>query len=253
MAALLFFLNFSVPCIARYSKIFISLQNQIEDKHNYHIEMKKVISASIGGRCFAFDEDAYSRLSAYLFNYRKCLNKSSMDSPSEVMLDLENRLAELFEQGTGGASSMSVSLNLVNSTVKNLGMPDGSEEPSFQDGGSRTSAEQNRSEGEYASSYSENRIKESRRLFRDIDRKSIGGVCAGLAALLDIDITIIRVLFVLALVLGGCGLIIYIVLWIVIPAAETPEDKCAMRGLPPTRENLSRFSSSAGTKSTYRK
>lgn len=214
--------------------------------------MKKVISASIGGRCFAFDEDAYSRLSAYLFNYRKCLNNSSMDSPSEVMLDLENRLAELFEQGTGGVSSVSVNIDLVNSTVSKLGMPDGSEEPAFQDSRNQASSEPSRSERDHGSEYSENRRKESNRLFRDIDRKSIGGVCAGLAALLDIDITIVRVLFVLALVLGGCGLIIYIVLWIVIPAAETPEDKCAMRGLPPTRENLDRFRNSGG-KSSYRK
>ncbi|MCC8424236.1 PspC domain-containing protein [Mucilaginibacter sp. UR6-11] len=56
-----------------------------------------------------------------------------------------------------------------------------------------------------------------KKLQRDEHNKMIAGVCAGLADYLSIDVTLIRVLFVLTLVLHGCGLIPYIVLWIIMP------------------------------------
>jgi hypothetical protein len=46
----------------------------------------------------------------------------------------------------------------------------------------------------------------------------------------------------LALLLWGTGFLVYIVLWIVVPLAKTPADKCVMRGLEPTAENMARFS-----------
>ena len=50
------------------------------------------------------------------------------------------------------------------------------------------------------------------------DRK-IGGVCAGLADFLDLDPTIVRLVWVLAVLCAGTGLFVYIVLWIVLPVA----------------------------------
>ena len=91
--------------------------------------MKKVINASIGGRSFALDEDAYSRLSAYFDHFKARLNKDSQSMGEEVMSDLENRIAELFDQGTGGAAYRVVDFELVSKVVGQLGMPDGSAEP----------------------------------------------------------------------------------------------------------------------------
>jgi phage shock protein PspC (stress-responsive transcriptional regulator) len=56
-----------------------------------------------------------------------------------------------------------------------------------------------------------------KRLQRDEHNKMIAGVCAGLADYLNIDITLVRAAFVLAMVLHGCGLGVYIILWIVMP------------------------------------
>jgi phage shock protein PspC (stress-responsive transcriptional regulator) len=47
--------------------------------------------------------------------------------------------------------------------------------------------------------------------------KKLGGVCAGLGAYLDLDVTLVRVLWVLAVFCGGTGLLLYVVLWIVLP------------------------------------
>ena len=55
-----------------------------------------------------------------------------------------------------------------------------------------------------------------KKLYRDEYHKMIGGVCAGLAEYFQMDVTIVRILFVIT-ACGGVGFIPYIILWIVIP------------------------------------
>jgi len=59
-----------------------------------------------------------------------------------------------------------------------------------------------------------------KKLYRDERRKVIGGVCAGLADYFDIDIAIIRALFLLTFIFMGTGFMVYIVLWIVLPKKD---------------------------------
>jgi phage shock protein PspC (stress-responsive transcriptional regulator) len=59
-----------------------------------------------------------------------------------------------------------------------------------------------------------------KKLYRDERRKVIGGVCAGLADYFDIDISIIRALFLLTFIFMGTGFMVYIVLWIVLPKKD---------------------------------
>lgn len=56
-----------------------------------------------------------------------------------------------------------------------------------------------------------------KKLYRDEQRKSVGGVCAGLAEYFGVDVSVVRVIFVLAVFLKGIGILPYIVLWIVLP------------------------------------
>jgi phage shock protein C len=60
-----------------------------------------------------------------------------------------------------------------------------------------------------------------KRLMRSSRDKKLGGVCAGVADYFDLDPTIIRVVWLLAVLFGGTGLLIYIVLWIVLPLAPS--------------------------------
>ena len=60
----------------------------------------------------------------------------------------------------------------------------------------------------------ENNVK---RLERARTNKMIAGVCAGLANYFNIDVTLMRVLFVVAMIGGGFGFWMYIILWIVVP------------------------------------
>ena len=61
-------------------------------------------------------------------------------------------------------------------------------------------------------------MENSNRLYRSNTDKVIGGVSGGLANYLGIDVVIVRVLFVLLVLFGGSGVLVYIILWIAIPA-----------------------------------
>lgn len=86
-------------------------------------------------------------------------------------------------------------------------------------------------------SYTLEEVQSSRKLFRDNERKVIGGVSGGLAAYFGFDIIVIRLLFVVT----GCfgfGLVAYIVLWMVLPPAVSITDKMEMQGEPVTLSNI---------------
>ncbi|MDD7456024.1 MAG: PspC domain-containing protein [Bacteroidales bacterium] len=204
--------------------------------------MNKVVSASVGGRKFSFDEDAYERLSDYFRHFKSRLRMDSQASSDEVMSEIERRVAEIFAQATGGQYNRAVDYDMVMRAVEQLGMPDGSAEPADGAAGTDGNADAEYG-GEPDFSYSGIQGNCKRKLFRDKDNKAIAGVCAGLAVYFDIDTTIIRVVTLLVCLLWGTGLIFYLVMMIVTPAAKTPYEKCLMHGLKPTAENMAKFSS----------
>lgn len=183
--------------------------------------MKKVINVSLGGRSFTLNEDAYNRLRMYLDHFKAKLTVPEYQK-GEVMEEIEGRIAELFIQEVGEDSIRVVTLEMVEKVASALGMPDGSAES-----------------GTAATATASSEMP--RRLYRDMDNKSVAGVCSGLAMYFNVDITLIRILMLVALIFGSVGFWIYVILWIAVPKAETPAQKCEMRGIPPTAENLSRF------------
>src|SRR5271157_5717225 len=62
-------------------------------------------------------------------------------------------------------------------------------------------------------------VPASKRLMRSIRDKKIGGVCAGLAEYFDLDPTLVRVVWLLAIFCAGTGFLVYLILWIVLPVA----------------------------------
>ncbi len=80
--------------------------------------------------------------------------------------------------------------------------------------------------------------KSMKKLYRNPEGKVIAGVSQGLAKFLDIDITVVRVLFVLSIFLGGTGLLVYAVLWIILPEATSITDRVQMEGEEITLENI---------------
>jgi phage shock protein PspC (stress-responsive transcriptional regulator) len=56
-----------------------------------------------------------------------------------------------------------------------------------------------------------------KRLYRSRTEKMVGGVCGGLAQYLDVDVTLVRALWVIVSLLAGTGLLAYVILWLIIP------------------------------------
>jgi len=61
-----------------------------------------------------------------------------------------------------------------------------------------------------------------KRLMRSSRDKKIGGVCAGLADYFDLDPTLVRIVWLLAIFFAGTGFLIYLILWIALPLAPDP-------------------------------
>lgn len=183
--------------------------------------MKNVINVGIGGRSFSLDADAHSRLTVYLDTFRKKVGMNLQTN--EVMEEVEARIADLFTEALAGTGKDVVDIAMVEKVISMLGMPDGSNAPEF-------TAEPTG-------------VKAVKKFYRDSDDKKIGGVCSGLAAYLDIDVTLVRALALAALICGTLGFWVYIIICIAAPLATTSAQKCEMRGEPATAENMSKYMS----------
>ena len=60
-------------------------------------------------------------------------------------------------------------------------------------------------------------MEEPRKLYRSRNQRMLAGVCGGLAEYFNVDATLIRVLFLVLAVVGGSGLVIYVVMWLIVP------------------------------------
>ena len=79
---------------------------------------------------------------------------------------------------------------------------------------------------------------EDKKLFRDTSNGMLAGVAAGLAAYLGLDVILVRILFILATLAWGGGLLVYILLWLLVPEAKTTSDRLQMAGKSVTVESL---------------
>lgn len=185
--------------------------------------MKKTVNVAIGGCSFVIDEDACNAISTYLDRFKSAIGESS--ASGEVMDELENRIADLLKGKLGGRDV--VSLEMAESVIGQLGYPEGYKEPAKE-----------KTTSENGNTYQERPV---RKLFRDPDDKKLAGVCSGLALFLGVDVVLIRVIFLIALICGSAGGWIYLVIWIAAPEARTAAEKCELRGIPATAENIRRF------------
>ena len=79
--------------------------------------------------------------------------------------------------------------------------------------------------------------KSIKKMYRDPDHRVLGGVASGIAAYFGIDITVVRLLFLVS-IFFGVGIIAYIILWIITPEAKTITEKMEMQGEPVTLSNI---------------
>ncbi len=80
--------------------------------------------------------------------------------------------------------------------------------------------------------------KNIKKFYRDPDKKVVGGVAAGVAAYFGVDLGVVRFVWVLSVLLFGSGFLLYIILWLITPRANTLTEKMEMTGQPITLENI---------------
>ncbi len=178
--------------------------------------MKITVSINLGGYSFNIDEDAYAELKRYLKNLE--FHFASEESSSEILSDIETRMAELFRAKLTSYKQV-INIEDVHQVMTVLGSP---EDISNAEG--TTTRDKFSSPGYH-------------RMYRDPDHRAIGGVCAGIAAYWDMEIWLVRLIF---LILGfmGVGILIYLILYIVLPEAKTTAEKIEMKGHPVNIHNI---------------
>ncbi len=183
--------------------------------------MKKVENINIGGTVFHVDDDAYEKLKSYL----RTLNRHFKNTKGgdEIIADIESRIVELFQQKINNEKKV-ITMEDVNEVIATMGKPTDFEEDV---------------EEEYFGDPDIRQIGR-KRLFRDIDNRIIGGVCSGLGAYFKLDPVWFRVAFIIA-TLSGLSILVYLVLWVIIPPARTVSEKLEMNGDPVTISNIEKI------------
>jgi len=176
--------------------------------------MNKTIIININGTVFHIEEDAYEVLKNYMTDVKRHFMNS--DDSLEITTDIENRIAEMFNDILANEHKQVIIEQDVKSVIEQMGTV-ADFEKSEQD-----------TEPSFTDAYYNNGA--TRRLFRDPDDHLIAGVCSGIANYFDIDVVWIRLAFALIVLAGGTGIILYIILWIVIPKAVTRADRMVMKG-----------------------
>lgn len=198
--------------------------------------MKKTVNVAIGGCSFILDEDAYDILNDYLERSKAAIERTN--GRKEVLEELEVKIADELKWKLGGKQVVDIAM--AQKVIGQLGYPEGYEAPEEQEAGQNEEQPDSRQEN----AEQPEGDRPVRKLFRDPDGKKIAGVCSGLALFLGIDVVLIRVLFLIALICGSAGFWIYVVIWIAAPEAKTAAEKCELRGIPATAENIRRFTES---------
>ena len=185
--------------------------------------MKKNININLQGIIFHIEEDGYEQLSRYLTSIRNYF--SSYEGHEEIVADIEARIAEIFSSRLSPGKQV-ITMEDVQSLIAQMGDVTDFEilEPMEEEipyGGAAREASRG-PEPAQANVGAEARPKT---LYRDVSRKVISGVSAGIANYLNIDPLWIRLLFVFLVIgtpitdgiSGSFGVILYIILWIALP------------------------------------
>ncbi len=185
--------------------------------------MEKIININMAGRVIAIEDSAYTSLKSYLESLKNYF--AGEEGGDEIMNDIESRVAELMADKIR-RGSVAINTSDIDEIVGSIGRVEdfvaADDEPSnpHMETGSMPPPR-----------------SRSKKFYRDTNDKIAGGVCSGLAAYLNLDPALVRIVFaILALGGWGSGLLLYLVLWIFVPAAplegyvgrrlfRDPEDK----------------------------
>jgi phage shock protein PspC (stress-responsive transcriptional regulator) len=156
--------------------------------------MEKIVNIIISDKDFKVSEPTYSILSNYILFLKKHFNNS------EIFLQAENIIARQIEEELTLSGKKIADEQMIMKII-------GESEKLNQTG--------------FFKSYTRKPTTEkqipTRKLYRSRTNRMLGGVCAGFGEYVDLDVSVVRVLLVLSVIFYGSGVLLYFILWIVIP------------------------------------
>lgn len=180
--------------------------------------MNKVTTINLNGQAIQLEEVAYKKLHDYLEKARHEL-RSDPDQ-AEIMQDFEQAIADKCNDLLKGNKNV-ISLPEITTIIEAMGEVEVADT-------SKVSDDAKNSE-ETDADHPSNSIP--KRLYTLRDGAILGGVCSGLAAYLNVDVTIVRLIFViLVFITSGLAVLIYFLMMLILPEATTPEQKAELRG-----------------------
>jgi|CXWL01.1.fsa_nt_gi phage shock protein PspC (stress-responsive transcriptional regulator) len=173
--------------------------------------MERVVTINLNGNPYQLDEPAYDALRAYLGRAEAAL--ASNPDKAEILRDLEQAIAEKCAAYLSAHKSV-VAASEMTRILDEMGPVAGAE---------GEAAEQARPSGDAP----------RKRLYRIAEGSNIAGVCTGVAAFFDLDVNIVRLLFIVtALFTSGAFIFVYVAMMFFIPSAQTSEEWAAAHGAP---------------------
>lgn len=183
--------------------------------------MKKIININLASRLIPIEDSAYEVLRQYLDSLKRYFARE--EGGDEIVSDIESRIAEIFQEKLKKGAHC-ITDEDVHSVKAAMGTPEQFDEAA-QEGTQQQQQQQSATDAIY------DRLRPRKRLYRDPDGKVLGGVCGGLGAYLNVDPVVFRIIFALLAIGGfGSGILVYFILWIVTPEANTAAEKLQMRG-----------------------
>lgn len=204
--------------------------------------MKKTFPVNINGTIFYIDEDAYTQIDNYLSQLRHAFPG---DEGAEIVSDIEARISEMFSELNISGKSV-IDIENVNDMIARMGRPSelggATNEESDSYGQNEENAEDDTNAREEGASRGAATVTPppfggvTKKLYRDVKHKVFGGVISGIACYLGWNANVLRLLVTLVALMTHVWplIIIYLIAWMIIPAAVTPRQILEMNGTPVT-------------------
>lgn len=175
--------------------------------------MERVVTINLAGNPYQLEEPAYDALRAYIARAEAAL--AANPDKAEIVRDLQQAIADKCNVYLSPGKSV-ISHTEMARIIEEMGPVEGGAEPREEPRAEQASYEGPR-----------------KRLYRIKEGANIAGVCTGIAAYFDLDVNIIRLLFIIAAIATSGGMIlIYIAMMFLIPSANTSAEWAAARGVP---------------------
>ena len=179
--------------------------------------MKKVTTINLSGRAYQVEEAGYTVLRDYLDAAENKL--AGNPDKADILTDIEQAIADKCEAELTGGRNV-VTTTAIDAIIAKIGPVEPDEDT--------TSPEP-----------VDTKDDESRKLYTLPKEGKLSGVCAGLAAYIGMDVTVMRLIFVLLIfITQGFMILVYIILAIAMPEAKTPEEVARAHGRPMTAQDI---------------